>query len=68
MEKGDNMVQELILDFKDKYRGKYVALTTDRSVICYGKNFKSVILKASKLGYANPIVFKVPDKNVFYMY
>ena len=46
-----------------RYKGKWVALTTDeRSVISSGNTAKEVYDKAHKKGFEEPILMKVPPE------
>jgi hypothetical protein len=48
-----------------KYKGLWVALKDDeKTVVGSGKLLKEAIAQASKKGYKNPIVMRVPDKLV----
>lgn len=45
-----------------KYEGKWVAFTNDQvTVVGSGATLKTAISKAKKIGYNNPIMFKVPS-------
>jgi len=48
-----------------KYRGKWVALSSDNRVISSGYNAKAVYRKAKEKGIKIPILFKVPKAPIF---
>lgn len=47
-----------------KYKGLWVALTDSYKVISADKTAKKVHEEAKKQGYKEPILFKVPQKNL----
>ena len=50
------------------YKGQWVALGDDEvSVIASSDSVKKVLLLSAKKGLKNPILFKVPKKNVTYV-
>lgn len=52
----------------NEYRGLWVALQDDEvTVIAYGKKVADVLAKAAKNGYTDPILFKVPTKDMTYI-
>ncbi|OGY17206.1 MAG: hypothetical protein A2785_04285 [Candidatus Chisholmbacteria bacterium RIFCSPHIGHO2_01_FULL_49_18] len=51
-----------------QYAGKWVAFAEDReSVVADAKTLKTLMKRASKKGFKNPIVFKVPQEMVPYV-
>jgi len=51
-----------------KYKGQWVALKDDeRTVITHAKALEDVIDKSSRLGFDNPLLFKVPTKIANYI-
>lgn len=48
-----------------EYPGKWVALEGDEvTVITSGQKLKDVMAEAKRLGYARPLMTKVPNKNL----
>jgi len=51
-----------------KYKGLWVALKDDeKTVIASGKTVKEALEKAKKIGYSEPILFKVPIRVIPYI-
>lgn len=51
-----------------EYKGLWVALNGSlKKVISSGKDAKKVYDKAIKKGYKEPVMFKVPTKNISYI-
>jgi len=51
-----------------KYKGQWVALKDDqRTVIAHSDTLKSVLEKAEKKGFPNPLVTQMPDPNVSFV-
>ena len=50
-----------------KYRGKWVALSSDNRVISSGCNAKAVYRKAKEKGVEIPTLFKVPKEPISFV-
>ncbi len=50
----------------NKYKGFWVALNDDWKLISYDKDIKKAHTKALRKGYKEPIMYKVPKKNIAY--
>lgn len=64
MRKSDSERNILVRD--NKHEGKFIAFrsVSDRTIVAEGSNPDTVILKAKKAGYENPMIMYVPDKNL----
>ena len=62
MKKNDNFNRVLA-----KYRGKWVALSSDNRVISSGYNAKAVYKKAKEKGIEIPTLFKVPKAPIAFV-
>ena len=62
MKRNDNLNRVLT-----KYRGKWVALSSDNRVILSGCNAKAVYRKAKEKGIEIPTLFKVPKAPIAFV-
>lgn len=53
-----------------KYAGKYVATPSfsDRTIVSSASTMAGVIEKASKKGYKDPVVIKIPQKGTKFLF
>jgi len=50
-----------------KYENKWVALTDDKKVIAAASSLSSVLKKARRKGYENPLTARIPDSKFEYV-
>jgi len=58
------------LGIDSKYEGKYVATATfnDKKIVASGDSPIIVLQKAIKAGFAEPVVFFVPENDTLFLY